>query len=81
MRGRTLRDSDEHGLVLGFLAGTAGLLTHAIGADSFIIVRIMEPFWFFAGIVTMLPMLQGPGGEPRLTPPPAPTSVGGHGGR
>lgn len=55
---RALKEPTDRGLALGFLAGTAGLLTHAIGANSFIIVRIMEPFWFFAGIVTMLPMLQ-----------------------
>ena len=55
---RALADPLDRGLALGFVAGTAGLVTHAIGANTFIIVRIMEPFWFFAGIVTMLPMLQ-----------------------
>ena len=29
-----------------------------VGANTFIIVRIMEPFWFFAGIITVLPMLE-----------------------
>jgi len=58
---RALKEPTDRGLALGFLAGTAGLLTHAIGANSFIIVRIMEPFWFFAGIVTMLPMLKPAG--------------------
>jgi len=56
------------GLTLGYLAGLVSLLVHAIGANTFIIVRIMEPFWFFAGIVTMLPLLQsenGPGRAPR----------------
>lgn len=43
------------GLVIGFLAGFVGLMVHAIGANTFIIVRIMEPFWFFVGIVTVLP--------------------------
>jgi O-antigen ligase len=47
------------GLAIGFLAGYIGLLFHAIGANTFIIVRIMEPFWFFAGIVTVLPTLEG----------------------
>src|SRR5213080_3508687 len=42
---RTLRDPDERGLALGFLAGTVALLVHAIWANTFIIVRIMEPFW------------------------------------
>jgi O-antigen ligase len=45
------------GLGIGFLAGFAGLIVHAIGANTFIIVRIMEPFWFFVGIITVLPML------------------------
>ena len=46
------------GLCIGFLAGYIGLLVHAIGANTFIIVRIMEPFWFFAGIIAVLPMLE-----------------------
>ena len=53
---RALGDPEDRGLALGFLASTAGLLTHAIGSNTFIIIRIMEPFWFFAGIVSMLPM-------------------------
>jgi O-antigen ligase len=47
------------GLTIGFLAGFAGLIVHAIGANTFIIVRIMEPFWFLAGIITVLPTLEG----------------------
>ena len=46
------------GLTVGFLAGFIGLLFHAIGANTFIIVRIMEPFWFFAGIIAVLPSLE-----------------------
>jgi O-antigen ligase len=57
---RTLRAPEDRGLALGFLAGTVGLLAHAIGSNTFIIVRIMEPFWFFAGIVLMLPQLERP---------------------
>ena len=54
---RALRDPEERGLALGFLAGTIGLLVHAAGANTFIIVRIMEPFWFFAAVVVSLPAL------------------------
>jgi hypothetical protein len=46
------------GLTIGFFAGYIGLLFHALGANTFIIVRIMEPFWFFAGIIAVLPALE-----------------------
>jgi len=46
------------GLSIGFLAGFMGLLFHALGANTFIIVRIMEPFWFFAGIIAVLPAVE-----------------------
>ncbi len=46
------------GIVIGFLAGFTGLLFHSFGANTFIIVRIMEPFWFFAGIISVLPGLE-----------------------
>jgi len=43
------------GLVAGFMAGYIGLLFHAIGANTFIIVRIMESFWLVAAIIFALP--------------------------
>jgi O-antigen ligase len=46
------------GLTIGFLAGFIGLLFHSLGANTFIIVRIMEPFWFLAGIIAVLPTLE-----------------------
>ena len=45
------------GLVLGFIAGFIGLVVHAITTNTFIIIRIMEPFWFVTGIIMMLPKL------------------------
>lgn len=42
------------GLALGLLAGYVGLLVHAIGANSFIIVRIMEPFWLIVGLIMVI---------------------------
>jgi hypothetical protein len=45
------------GLSLGFVAGLTGLLTQALTAETFIIIRIMEPFWFLAAIVATLPEL------------------------
>ncbi len=53
-----LKTPEFKGLTIGFLAGFIGLLFHAIGANTFIIVRIMEPFWFFAGIIAVLPALE-----------------------
>jgi O-antigen ligase len=52
-----LRGTRFESLALGYLAGLVSLLVHAFGANTFIIVRIMEPFWFVAGIATMLPQL------------------------
>ncbi len=46
------------GVALGFLAGFIALAVHAIGANTFIIVRIMEPFWFLAAMVMMIPGLE-----------------------
>jgi len=54
---RRLEDPEDRGLAIGFVAATIGLLVHSIGSNSFIIIRIMEPFWFFAGIVAILPTL------------------------
>jgi len=41
------------GLSIGFLGGLICLLFHAIGSNTFIIVRIMQPFWLVAGLVFM----------------------------
>jgi O-antigen ligase len=71
---RALRDPEDRGLALGFVAGTVGLAVHAVGSNTFIIVRIMEPFWFFAGVVVLLPHLrESPGLAPALRPAAAAT--------
>lgn len=57
------------GIAQGFLWGFVGLLVHAIGANSFMIVRIMEPFWLYAGLLVKLAFLQkaeSSRGEPPL---------------
>jgi hypothetical protein len=46
------------GLGMGFVAGFVGLIVHSLGANTFIIVRIMEPFWFFAGIMVVMPAME-----------------------
>ncbi len=48
---RELEDPVLRGAALGTLAGFAGLLFHALGANTFIIVRIMEPLMILLGLV------------------------------
>jgi O-antigen ligase len=38
-------------LATGMLAGFGGLLAHAVGTNTFILIRIMEPFWLLTGLV------------------------------
>lgn len=42
------------GVCAGYIVGFAGLLFHAIGSNTFIIIRIAEPFWFLTAIVVKL---------------------------
>jgi len=48
----------NRGISLGFLAGFFAMLAHGIGANTFIIVRIMEPFWFLTAMVIMIPVIE-----------------------
>jgi hypothetical protein len=48
-------DDFGKGLSLALISSLSGLLLMGTGAEVFIIIRIMEPFWFLAAIVTMLP--------------------------
>ena len=54
---RTSGDPLHHGLSIGFFGGIVGLLFHGIGANTFIIVRVMEPFWFLAAMIVIIPTL------------------------
>ncbi len=56
------------------VSGLAGLLVHAIGANTFIIVRVLEPFWFFAAVVAALPHLAP---QEALVPPVLPARASG----
>ncbi len=40
------------GLSLGMLAGFVALLAHALSANTFVIIRIMEPFWLLMAMIT-----------------------------
>jgi len=42
------------GLALGFIVGLVGLMVHAIGSNTFVLIRIAEPFWFFTAIIIKL---------------------------
>jgi len=56
-----LTDPFFKGLSLGLMGGVAALVGHALGSSTFIIVRIMEPFWLMTAIVVRAPDLVGVG--------------------
>ena len=55
---KTVDDWMGKALSLGLICGLTGIVVHALGAESFIIIRIMEPFWFLTAIVVSLPELE-----------------------
>jgi|SRR3989339_42684 len=55
---RNSNDEIFKGLSLGFLAGHVGLLFHAIAANTFIIIRIMEPYWFLLAMIMAIPKIE-----------------------
>ena len=55
---RTIEDDVIKGAALGTLCGFAGLLVHAIGANTFIIIRIMEPLMILLALMMAALMLQ-----------------------
>lgn len=42
----------------GFFVATIAMMTHGIGANTFIIIRIMEPFWLVCGLVISIPYIE-----------------------
>mgnify|MGYP001613724024 CR=1 FL=1 len=55
---RDTKDPFLKGTAMGFFCGTVALLGHAVSANTFIIVRISEPFWLLAGLVLLIPRLE-----------------------
>jgi len=51
---RIASDNFGKGLTMGVFAGFVSLLLHSVGSNTFIIVRIMEPFWFLMGLLVVL---------------------------
>lgn len=68
--GLRSQDPGTRALATGFLAGLVGLLVHGLGANTFLIVRIMEPFWLLAGLLAFRLRFEGtaPGPERTTTP-------------
>lgn len=63
-------DPFAKGLALGVWLGLVAMLAHAVGANTFIIIRIMEPFWLCVGLVMVLPKLSN--AEPPVVGEPRP---------
>ena len=53
-----LEDQRLRGVALGGFCGLAGLLVHAVGSNTFIIVRIMEPLMILLGLVMAALLIQ-----------------------
>jgi len=54
---KTTQGDYYKGLAMGVLAGFAGICAQAFTGNTFIIVRVMEPFWFLIACVMVLPHL------------------------
>jgi hypothetical protein len=52
-------DDFSKGLSLGFLCALSGIFIMGFAAETFIIIRIMEPFWFLAAMVQAVPEVYG----------------------
>jgi len=51
-------DEFAQSMSVGFMSGFMGLLLFSAAAAAFIIIRIMEPFWFLVAIMAVLPELE-----------------------
>jgi len=73
---RLATDQFSRGIALGFLLGFLALLVHAIGSNTFLTVRIMEPFWLFAALVVR-GLLISQAAEPSMRESGAPSIAAG----
>lgn len=51
---RWTEDWLSRGIALGMFGATLALIAHSIGTISFLIVRIMEPYWFFIALTVSI---------------------------
>jgi len=58
---RASADPFVRSLSLGYIIGLIGLLWQSTGVNTFIIVRIMEPFWFLTAIIMKLSQMEEEG--------------------
>lgn len=59
-------DNFRRAVSLGLMAGFMGILLLSFSASAFILIRIMEPFWFLVAIVTTLPELEKEGAAEQI---------------
>ncbi|MFH1379506.1 MAG: hypothetical protein ABII23_04435 [bacterium] len=52
-----VHDPAAQSFSLGFLGAFVGILIQSITTNTFIIIRIMQPFWFLAALVILLPKI------------------------
>ncbi len=55
---RASPDRFQYGIAIGYIVGLFGLLAHSIGSNTFIILRIMEPWMVITAIVIRIPIIQ-----------------------
>lgn len=72
---KLVTDPLGQGLNLGFVCGFIGLLVLSFTGNVFVIVRIMEPFWFLAAMVLTLPSVVAHIGTPQATETTATPSI------
>lgn len=71
-------DPPTRGVALGFLLGFLALLVHALGSNTFIIVRIMEPFCLYLALLAkaFLSLQGGQRAEEAWVAPPTGSTMG-----
>jgi hypothetical protein len=72
---RQATTTTETVLAAGFLAGFAGILVHGVGANTFIIVRIMEPMWMIVGLIGASLLIHRDENQPTPGDRPGPRSA------